>query len=309
MEEKAMGSKKLLYGFLVSVLVLTMVAGCAEPELNAIELVPQSANMIASIQVSKILNDKDLGGAYDKAEKEPDMPETSEEALDEVFEETGIDLRDISEAVIFSNMTSTEMVEYLGIIVEGTFDEKQLIDKIEEERGMDFTVSEYKGYTLYVDQGEEFAVTLLSEKMLVFGSPRAVKDCIDVSKGEEERARGAVLDAYNQVGDALIKFALEVPEDARESIAEEPIADDIPISTEPFADIETMRSNFLSAESAQDAKDTIGGAISFFKGMSPDQQIKELLGKIEVDVSDSWLIINFEISISEIEEMLETFQP
>ncbi len=319
-----MVSKKLLFWLLISVLMLTTTTGCAAPELNAIELVPRDATLIVSIQVSKILNDEDLRDAYNKAEKERGQPQTVDEALDELVEEIGIDLRDISEAVIFTDMTAMEVEEYLGIIVEGNFDKEQFIENIEEKADLDFTVSQYKGYKLYVDQDEEFAVTFLSEKMVLLGSTKAVKDAIDVSKGEREGASGIVLDAYNRFGDALIKVAFEVPEEARESIAEEPIPGGMPISMAPFADIDTVGfalnkemetitaridSYFLSAESAEDAKDTLSGAIMFFRGMSQDPEIKELLGKIEVDITDSWVTINFEITVSEIEELVETYLP
>ena len=286
-----MSLKKLFFCFLILVLILTIAVGCGTPELDAMELIPQNANMIISIQVSRILNDTDLIFAYNEAEKKEGQPKTIDEALDEVVRETGIDPRDISEAVIFVDMTSIGEADYLGIIVEGNFDIKHLPGEIEEEMEMDFTVSEYKGYELYVDQDEEFAITFLSDKMVLLGTAQAVKDAIDVSKGVREKVSGAVLDTYNRFGDALIKLAFEVSGEIRRQIAEEPPGD-MPISLEPFADIETVGfalskklemvtaqidSHFLSAESAEDAKDTLSGAVSFFKGVSPDQRLKELL--------------------------------
>lgn len=319
-----MGFKKLFCWLLISILMLMTASGCMTPELNAIELVPENANLLVNIQASKIVDDQVLRYAYTETDKGPDLPQEVEEALDKVIEETGIDLRDISEAVIFADMTTMDVEEYLGIIVEGNFDKEQLIDNIEEKWEMDFTISEYRDYSLYIDRDEEFAITLLSEKMLLCGSTRAVKDSIDVSKGEKKRVSGIVLDTYNRFGDALIKVAFKVPEEARKTMAEEPITDDIPISMEPFADIDTVGfslskeietvtvriySHFLSAESAEDAKDTISGAISLFKGVNQDRQVKELLGKIEVDITDLWVTINFEITLSEIKELMETFPP
>ena len=55
-----MGLKKLLPWLLVTVLVLATVAGCQESKLTALELVPQNANLIANIQVSKIIDVMDL---------------------------------------------------------------------------------------------------------------------------------------------------------------------------------------------------------------------------------------------------------
>jgi len=150
----------------------------------------------------------------------------------------------------------------------------------------------------------------------------AVKDAIDVSKGDREQIGGIILDAYNRLGDALIKFAFEVPEEAREALTEELVPGEIPISLDPFADIDivgfaiskraetiTIQINphFLSTDSAQDAKDTLSGAIILLRGMLQVPEIKELLGKIEVSVTDSWLTIALEMTLSEIERLTETF--
>lgn len=319
-----MGSKRLFFWLLVLVLMLATTAGCKKPELTAIELIPQDASLIATIQVSKIINDQDLREAYDKAKKKPGQPQTAEEALNEVVEETGFDFRDFSEVVIFGDMTRWAQEEYLGVIVEGTFDEKQFIDNIEERTGKELTASDYKGYKLYIDEQGKFGITFLSDRMLLLGAMEAVKDAIDVSKGDRKQVSGIILDTYNRLGDALIKFALELPEEVQEALAEESIPGDIPISLESFANIDILgfalnkkadtitvqiNPHFLSTDSAEDARDTLSGTISLFKGILQVPEIKELLGKIEVSVTDSWMTIAFEITLSEIERLTETFQP
>ena len=318
-----MGSKKVVFWLLVLVLILATAAGCKAPKLTAIELVPQDANLIGNIQVSKIINDQDLRNAYDKAKKEPGQPQTVEEALNELVEETGIDLLDVSQVVIFADIAALEQANYLGFIVEGTFDEKQFIDDIEEKAGEEFTASDYKGYKLYIDEEEEFGIAFLTDRMLLLGSTKAVKDVIDVSNGDRKQVNGIILDAYNRLGDVLIKFAFEFPEEAREALTEELVPDEIPISLEPFANIDILgfalnkqaetitiqiNPHFLSTDSAEDARDTLSGAIILFKGILQVPEIKELLGKIEVSVTDSWLTIAFEITLSEIERLTETFQ-
>ena len=155
-----MDLKKLFIGLLVLVLLSTTTAGCelAIPEATDMGLVPRDANLIANIQVSKIINDQDLIDAYDKAEKELGRPQTVEEALNEVVENTGVDLRDFSEAIVFADVTTLEQAEYLGFIIKGTFDAKQFVGNIEEKTGEKFTASGYRDYELYVDEGEEFGI-------------------------------------------------------------------------------------------------------------------------------------------------------
>lgn len=319
-----MSTKKLVSWLLVLILMLATAVGCGAAELNAIELVPQDANLIANIQISKIINDQDLRDAYNKAEKEPGQPQTVEEGLNELVKETGIDLRDFSRAVVFADIATLDQAGYMAVIVEGTFDETQFIENIEEKTGKELSTTDYKGYKLYTDEEEEFVIAFLSDSMLLLGATKAVKDAIDVSKGDRRQVSGIILDTYNQLGDALIKFAFELPEEARESLSEELVPDEIPISLEPFADIDILgfalnkeaetitiqiNPHFLSKDSAQDAKDTLSGAISLFKGMLEVPELKELLGKIQVSVADFWVTITFEITLSEIEELIETFQP
>ena len=315
--------KKLFSWLLVLVFMSTIVAGCGAPGLTATEFIPQDANLIANIQISKIINDRHLRDAYAEFEKEPGQPQTLEEALDELVDETGIDLRDFSEVVIFADTATLAQAGYLGVIIEGTFNESQLIDSIEQEAGEEFTTSDYKGYSLYTDEGEEFGIAFLTNRVLLLGTMEAVRDAIDVSKGDQEQISGIIVDAYNRLGDALIKFAFELPEEAREALTEELMPGEIPISLDSFADIDIVgfalnkraetitiqiSPHFLSTDSAQDAKDTLSGAISLFRGMLEIPEVKDLLGKIEVNVTDSWVTIALEITLSEIEELAETFQ-
>lgn len=317
-----MSLKKILIVLLTSALVLVPVTGCQGKDYKAIELVPQKANLIASVQVSKLVNDPDIREAYAESEKGPDYPGTVEEALDELAEEAGIDIEDFTQAVVFIDTGEFEQMDYIGFIAEGDFDEKRFISNIEEKAGEKFQTSDYKDNELYTIE-DEFTIAFLNKKTLIGVSTEAVKDIIDVSEGDRKPITGQILDTYNRLGDTLIKVAFELPREAREAITEEPVMGEIPISFEPFGDIDIIgfalnkneealsiriEPHFLNADSAQDAGDTISGAISLFKGMLQEPEIKELLGKVEVTVADSWLTIAFEITMSEIERLTETFR-
>ena len=315
--------KKLLSWLLVSVFILTMVAGCETTELIATDFIPQDANMIANIKISQILNDRDLRDAYDEIEKEAGQPQTLEEALDELADEIGLDLRDFSEAVVFADTVTLTQTGYLGVIVEGSFSQTQLISAIEQQAGEELTTTSYKGYTLYTDAGQESGITFLSSRVLLVGTMEAVRDAIDVSKGDQEPLSGVIVDAYNQLGDALIKLAFELPEEVTQALTEEVVPGEIPISLDPFADIDIVgfalnkegeamtiqiTPHFLSTDSAQDARDTLSGAITLLRLMVEIPEIDQLLGKVEVSVADSWVTIALEITISEIEWLMEMFQ-
>ena len=316
---------KLLSWFLVLVLMSATVAGCNSLTPNAIELVPRYANLIANVQVDEIINDQDLADSYYRITRSAGERQTISEAMDEIFEETGVDPRQISEIVIFADIATLETEGYFGLIIEGTFDDEEFIHNIEEKTGEEFTTSDYRGYRLYIDEWQDYGITFLSDRIVVIGTTEAVKDTIDINEGDMEMVSGIILDTYNRSGDALFKIALEVPEEMRELIAEEPIPDyaEMPINREPFAEIDIVGFSiskeadtltaqiellFTDTDSAQDADDVLSGAISLAKGMVQDPEIKELLDKIEVTATDSWLTIAYAITLSEIEHLIETYQ-
>jgi hypothetical protein len=317
-----MDLKKLLFPILVLVLLLTGAAGCGSSAAKPIELVPQDANFVASVQLSKILGDQDFREAYDKTEKPADQPQTVDEALDKVIEESGIDLRDFSEGLIFGDTNNLQQSPYIGVIVEGSFNEATFIGNIEARTEEKFTTSDYKGYKLYTGDDGEFALAFLSNRMLLLGSLRAVKDTIDVSKGERSRLTGQTLDTYNQLGDGLMKAVFSIPESARQGL-DENLGADFPFSLKPFADTDLVGfvldkqaesitikidAHFVSTTSAADAKDTLSGIITLLKGMSQEAEVKDLLGAIQVTVSGSSLTIALQTTLSQLEKLSESFQ-
>ena len=314
--------KKTVVVLLLSVLLLIPLSACGSSGFTAIELVPQRAGLIVDIQISEIVGDKDIRDAYNEFEKDPDQPQNVEEGLDELFEESGIRLSDFSQAVVFADITEMDYSSYMGFIVEGTYEEKQFIENIEEKADSEFSSGEYQGYTLYTNPKEDVAITFLDDKTLVAGSEDAVKDVIAIANGDRKPVSGAVLDAYNNLGDTMMKMAVQLPEEARTAMLEETGMEGMPFSLDSFSDIdivgfaldknnETLNAQidmyFLSAESAQDAKNTISGFISLFKGTLDDPEIKDLLGNIELTVSGSKMTIEFDISLPEIENLMETF--
>jgi hypothetical protein len=317
-----MKSLYLLLILLISALLIP-ASGCQSEQYQAIELIPAKSNLIAGIQVSKIVNDQDIINAYNDMEKEPDQPETFDKAMDELFEESGMRIRDFSFAWIFGDISDIEQTEYIGFIAEGTFNEDEFMKSVEERSGERFSTSDYKGHKLYTGKGEDFSITFLNDKLLLGGGTMAVRDSIDVSEGDAEPVKGQLLDTYNRYGNTLISLAMAVPEDARESFTEDSMVSEMPISMEAFNSIdvigfsldkdnETLSSriefHFTEADSVQDAHDTISGLISMFKGMMEEPDLKEFLGNIEVSASGSWLTIALETELTQLEKMIETVE-
>ncbi len=306
---------------IVALFVTSLIAvGCGSaPVIVAIDLVPQEANLVASIQISRILTDADLIAFYNEATKEPDIPQTFEQAMDLVADEIGIDPRDFSEAVIFGDTESEDY--YFGAIITGTFDREALIESIEGAIGEGMIITDYRGYPIYTIriEGEEGAISFLSDDSFVFGSIDAVRDVIDVKEGEPSLS-GTLAEAYISLGDVWIKVAAEVPEGWMGEIPEE----GVPMGLEALADVQVVGFGFnkagqiLSAQlklyfstsgSAADAEGTISGLISFIS-ILPDipPEVMDLLDGLNVSRSGPWVTISLTTTITEIEELMEAME-
>ncbi len=312
--------KRLFFLLITAMLVLTPAAGCDGKEYLAIELVPEGVDMIAGIKVSEAVRNWDL---YSQLDENQEAYEQFEEAKKEFLEETGIDLSDVSEAVIFSDVSSAESMEYFGIIMTGNFADKDLVDSIEEKTEMDFTTEKYADYTLYVDRDNDSAFVAISNTMIILGSEGAVKDCIDVADGEINRLSGVVLDTYNSLGDVVMKLSMVVPDDFRESFAEPPDEAMVPVGMEAFADMQTLgmaidmetqsmtvrvNADFSDSGSAADAAEALETMIEFIAMMSTEQEMADMLDRIEISVSDSRMYLTYEISMAELAELGESFK-
>ena len=130
--------------------MLAALAGCGGgggPSFKPIELVPQGANFIADVQIARIINDKDFQDAYNSSPKSGDEPATWDQALAKLNAETGIDLHQFTDGLIFGDLSRAS--DYFCAIAAGSFDETQFIENVKAKSGSDFTTTSYKGYTLY----------------------------------------------------------------------------------------------------------------------------------------------------------------
>ncbi len=311
---------RLLVPVATVAVTLAVLAGCGGgggPSFRPIELVPQDANFIADVQVQRIINDKDFQDAYNKSQKSGDEPATWDDALAKVTAETGVDLRQFTDAMIFGDLSRAS--DYFCGIAAGTFDETQFIANVKAKSENDFTTSDYKGYTIYTEEGDSATLAFLGKTTLLLGTLQAVKDSIDVSKGDRNRLKGQLLDTYNGLGSGMIKAAAQIPESARRSLLDDSGQNEMGFSLKPFADTDALgmsidktgttesfriEAHFVSAASARDAKDAVAGLISLVKGMAQDQATKDILGKIEVVVTGSTLKVNFSASLSDIEKAI-----
>lgn len=315
---------------MLMLLVVSPLVGCSSSSggvTNPIGLVPKKANMVGKIDLKSIMEDKDLTGLYDKASKNPDQPQTFNEALNKAKQETGIDFKNFEEAIYFADTSeSTDDAGYVGILVKGTFEKDKLIASIEKYGEMELSPSDYRGYQIYTTDNGDSGGVFFNNTMFVVGSMQAVKDVIDVKKGDEKAISGDVLDTYNQQGDALIKLAVSVPEglggENLPSGAGELLGDLSAFQNVRTVGLTLTKNNqsipievklcCTDSDSAQSIEGAINGLIGLMGLMiamsdnpEENQALASLLEEIDVNKSGSCVDVRLEIALSDIEELME----
>ncbi len=220
--------KVIILLLMVLLLVVFPLVGCSNSSggvpassggvtTSLVGLVPEKANLVGQVDLSKILQDKALTGIYDKVPKSISYPQTFDDALAQLKDQYNIDLNNFQEGLFFSDISgSTDQGNYSGVIVEGTFNESDLIAAIQSAADVQLSTIKYKDYDIYTDELGETAIAFLGNTTIVIGAMQPVKDVIDVKKGDAKALSGEVLDTYNNLGDALIKVAMAVPPGAAE---------------------------------------------------------------------------------------------
>lgn len=313
---------KLISAILLPFIILAFFAGCGGKDYEPVELVPEGSELVGSMKVGEVLLTIKLYSELDGNEEVTGWMESTKE---EFHENTGMDLDDISEVVMFAvpgDSDSLEEMEYAGIILKGNFSDGNLIRDIEEANEVDFTEGKYNGYTLYTDRSKGGAVVKVSNSMMISGTENAVKDCLDVMEGNLETAGGVLMDNYNALGAVMMKLSMLVPESATESFtAHEEVM--MPVGLQAFADIDTLsmagdmgvtgleiraKVGFTGSESAAEAADSLKTIFQFFSIMSTDEESAEILERIEITSSASTMDLSYEMTLGELLDMVEKME-
>lgn len=353
---------------IVSALAVTACGGSdsstssASKSVVVKEVVPQKANLIAGLSLSA-LGDKDASNLYDQIDKGTNLPATYDELLQMVQDKIGIDLGDLKEAVVFADIPGATFsqdenattapyaeaivnplrVNFRGAIVNGTFKQDEIIAAIEKTLGQELDSENYKGYNIYVVEYEEaFGISasdaarlaFLDESNLVAGSDQAVKDVIDVKKGDEQGLSGELLSLYEGLGNPQAKLAMEIRAEWLSQIRDE---QDVPglgkVQLNVFKDMRIatlvldragdaavieIKLDFYNSNSANAAKQTIDGIVSVVEGltkmtggqtdMSGVAAIATLLDSLQLSVSGNWLTLHLELTTEQLDELVPMLQ-
>jgi hypothetical protein len=317
--------------FMVLLLVVSPLVGCSSSGsgvTNPIGLVPKRANMVIQADLSKILQDTDLAGIYDKAPKDAGNPQTFNDALTQLKDQYNIDLNSFQEGVLFADISqSSDGDDYSGAIVKGTFNKNDLISGIQSGSDTMWSTTKYKDHDIYNNEIEDTAFAILNDNMFAIGTMQPVKDVIDVKRGDAKALSGEVLNTYNKLGDALIKVAVAVPPGVTEGEFGQS-ASEVLGNLSAFEKVKTVGMTVAKDDesvalnvklccadndSAQSVENSINGLIAFIglvMSMSEDQQQNQVLGTLlsNVGVSRSGSCVNITLAatITEIEDLIQS---
>ena len=316
----------------VTVLLLGLAVACGGDDnassgsVTATHLVPQRANVVASVNVDQLLEmiDLDLDQLFETLSNET---LGGPEGIDEFFSvepgRTAALFANVSWVDIFAEADVEGESEYFVLVLHGSFDETSLIAELEAISGRDLQRETYKGTTVYTleDDGDVFALTVLESALFVVGSVEGVKDYIDLIEGDAESASGALIDVYNDLSDGVFGLAARVPQDSfdGEDLGSIPGLGSLPISLDFLSSLEiigiggkldngsldiAISMDFTNEEAAETLQGFISGIVTLASGFSPDPRTTELLSSLEVDQEGRRLTITVAIPESELSDIL-----
>ena len=317
---------RLTFAAILAIGALLLTACAGAQEANPDKLVPASASLIAKFQVAKALEDVDFEALFEAIPKDDGDPQTLDELLGQITGKTGIDVSQFSSAVLFGDVS--EIGEDLGLVAAGSFDEDALVAAIEKEGEASLTETEYKGHRIHVDEDEDLALSVLGSDTLVLGTPSAVRSVINVRVGDGDGATGRVYDVFADMGDVLFRLAVQVPPEASRQLDEaSPFGDlpfgDFPLDLGVFRDIEIVGAtfdkggeaftaiaqvDFTSESSASAASDAVDGLLKLWRGLSSDEELRDLLEKVEVSVDKKRVTVRLEVGVSDLEELIDSLE-
>lgn len=314
------------------VVALVALAGCAgvlsddagEPADHA----PDNSDVLVHLDMA-VMEDDESQQLLNALAEEDASVEDQEDLLNDFEDETGLDLRESQEALLFADAEQAYMdpmaEEYLGFIVYSDWETDAVIEAIEEEEDTEYERTEYAGEEALFEPAEEpewgqaLYVGLLDEGKFVFGSEAAVKDSLDVAHGDADPVSGDVREAYDNSEDGHVTFAAAPPADAIPE-GESTDVGGVTVSSEPFQNVDAVSAVYFTGDgtagsevqvytsdedSAQDIYDLVDGLTSTASGTIEDDDVADQIRAIEVEQDGSSVTVTYEGDVDSLVELIE----
>ena len=304
------------------------LAGCQDPsdtlgggdDLTA--NVPQGVEVLMHFDVNAILSDDALRDGIDELLAEmansDEGPQSTEEALDDLEEEAGLDFRAVSEFLVFGNLDDDP-----GSLVWADWTTDELVDTMEQEGGTTFETETYADRTVYVDDGDLLVALSEDGGPFAIGPRDVVERTVDVWDGNADPLGGEMADLFGDLDAGYLRVASEMPAGA--SPPSEELSDDafeavthVTGSFYPDGDerVGTMNLHVDSEETAQEIADSISGLVSRAQQEIESNQeaagpeatlIIDQLDRVETRTDGAVAVIEYRGPADEFGEFIATF--
>ncbi|MFD1587088.1 MSCRAMM family adhesin SdrC [Halorientalis brevis] len=157
-------------------------------------------------------------------------PDSYEEMMANTSSNTSLEMDKLNSVMMYgkypdaSESASTGLPDdsYAGFVIDSEWSEEKFIDET-DSNGTEYAEDDYEGYTIYkqenVSEDEDRGwIGVLADGQYVVGSEDAVKDAIDVDRGEMDAFDGDLRTAYDdtQSGEnTYMKFAATFPDEEK----------------------------------------------------------------------------------------------
>ena len=196
--------------FVLIIPTLLITCSTISKSSDATNLVQANANLIAQIQVSRILEHAAFQGLFQQDPKISDDSQNFDELLTNAQEKTRIDFSKFSTATVYADVTGD--AKYFGVIARGPVDEQLLVATMTATAEVMLTHTEYKDVQIYTEElgHKNQAIAVLDNDATVRGTVPAIQDVIDAKQETMSEISGPVHDSFNCLGIPFVGLAAAI---------------------------------------------------------------------------------------------------
>lgn len=312
----------------VAVALLVVTAGCtgvlsdseSADRADQIEKVPGNADVLVHMDMA-VLSDSETRQLVEGLdENAADDIEDMDEAFEEFKNETGLDLEELHQVMVFGDTAEEfDEADEMGILLDADWEVETLVEALEEDEDTTYERTEYAGENVLWEPAnadeiaEPMYVGLHDGGQIVVGDRAAVTASLDVSYDGADPISGPVRDAFENAPEGHVTFAMTMPEDQADtgemgmglasglqsmSGAYYTDSGDVGVET---------RLVFEEAQQAEDLKSMYNLVVGQYE-QDLDPEAQELLDKLVLEVEDSTLVVTWESDVNELVDLLEDIE-
>lgn len=256
-------------------------------------------------------------------------PDNYEEMMENTSSNTSLEIDKLNSVMLYgkypdanSSSSSADFGEdsYVGFIIDSEWSEETFMNET-EGNGTEYAEVEYEGYTLYKqenvsDDESQGWIGVLEDGQYVVGTEDAVKDTIDVDRGEMDAFDGELRTAYDDTRSGettYLKFAATFPDE--EKLNQTGTGVTSTKQFESFKSISVMSGSYytdddeigmqmrLETGSENDADDVsamIDGGVVGAKQFARTNESKAILDNVDVEQDGTAVKMTFESDVDTI---------